>query len=194
MSMARPSRRRRVLSTLTLLAATAACAGAGVFAAFSATTDNTGNEITSGTVTLADNDAGQVLYTVANAAPGTSVTRCIQVTYTGSLRSEVRLYTPSTIGALGPYVDFEIQPGTQAAPSFADCAGFTADGAALFSGTLSGFAGAHGSWAGGVPVEPADWTNGQAVVFRVTATVRDDQAAAGLGTGAHALVWEARSR
>lgn len=189
--------RRRLLSSLTLLALTAACAGAGVWGAFAATTSNAGNEIVTGTVALADNDAGSVLYSVNNAAPGTSVTRCLRVTYTGSLDSEVRLYTPSAIGALGPHIDFEVQPGSQAAATFPDCSGFVADGAPLFSGTLADFASAHGGWAGGLVDAPGagpGWSASDSVVYRIRATVADDQAAAGLSTDSHALVWEARNR
>ena len=129
---------RKTLLTLLALGATASVTVLGAFSAFSATTANSGNQIATGTVALQDNDAGSVLYDVTNAKPGDSVEKCIQVTYTGSLASDVRLYTPDTLGALAQYVDLQITPGTQASATFPDCTGFTASGAPLFTGTLDG--------------------------------------------------------
>ena len=41
---------------------------------------------------------------------------CIKVTYTGTLDANVRIYTPSTIGELGPNVNLKVEAGTQATP------------------------------------------------------------------------------
>jgi len=49
------------------------------------------------------------------AAPGESVTKCIKVSYTGSLKSDVDLYTDDTaMGPLAQYVDLTITQRTQA--------------------------------------------------------------------------------
>ena len=46
-----------------------------------------------------DDAAGfQALYSVADAKPGDTAESCIQVTYTGSLPSDVKLFTTSTVG------------------------------------------------------------------------------------------------
>jgi predicted ribosomally synthesized peptide with SipW-like signal peptide len=110
------SNRTKILRTLAVLGVLACIAAGGVFSAFSSQTDNPGNVVTAGTVALADNDAGSALYSIANAKPGDSQVSCVKVTYSGSLDASVRLYTPSTIGALGPSVSLKIEPGTQAAP------------------------------------------------------------------------------
>ena len=55
------SNRTKILRTLAVLGVLACIAGAGVFSAFSSQTDNPGNVVTAGTVTLADNDAGSAL-------------------------------------------------------------------------------------------------------------------------------------
>ena len=52
-------------------------------AAFVDTTDNATNTFSAGDVVLDDDDAGSVLFNVANMAPGDSRTRCIAVSYTG---------------------------------------------------------------------------------------------------------------
>lgn len=193
--------RTKVLRTLGVLAALAALAASGVFSAFSSQTDNPGNVVTAGSVTLADNDGGSALYSLTAAKPGDSTTSCIRVVYNGTLDSTVKLYTPSSIGDLGPYVDLKIEPGTQATPSFPSCTDFTADaGAALFDGTLASFAGTHGSYANGLADNPGTsatkWVTDDAVVYRVTATFAasapDD--AQGDSTGAHSLRWEARNQ
>ena len=121
------SNRTKILRTLVVLGVLACIAGAGVFSAFSSQTDNPGNVVTAGTVTLSDNDAGSALYALTAAKPGDSQTSCVKVTYTGSLNASVKLYTPSTIGELGPFVNLKIEPGTQASPSFPSCTGFTPD-------------------------------------------------------------------
>lgn len=191
----------KVLMTVLCAGALGSLAAIGVFGAFSSTTTNAGNQITAGTVALSDNDAGAAMYSVAGAKPGESVTRCIKVTYTGSLDADVRIYTTSSIGSLGQYVDLTITPGTQASPSFPSCTGFLADsGGALFSGTLQSFGSTKDSFANGVVDNPGTsatkWTTNDAVVYQVTATLQSaaPDAAQGLTTGAHAFTWEARSQ
>ena len=92
------SNRTKILRTLVVLGVLACIAGAGVFSAFSSQTDNPGSVVTAGSVTLSDNDAGSALYALTAAKPGDSQTSCINVTYTGTLNSTVKIYTPSTIG------------------------------------------------------------------------------------------------
>src|SRR5206468_3518155 len=102
------SKMKKVLATLVVVGVVGVLAAFGTFSAFSSTTSNPGNEFKAGTVTLADNDTGTALYNNQAAKPGTTVTSCINVTYTGSLDADVRLYVPDTIGALGPYTNLTI--------------------------------------------------------------------------------------
>jgi hypothetical protein len=190
----------KVLLTALCIGALGSLAAMGVFGAFSSTTTNAGNTITAGTVALADNDAGAAMYSVANAKPGEAVTKCIKVTYTGSLDADVHIYTTSTIGSLGQYVDLTITPGTQTTPSFPSCTGFTPDASgALFSGTLQSFGSAKNSYANGVvdyPGSATKWAVNDSVVYQVTATLQSSapDAAQGLTTGAHTFTWEARNQ
>ena len=196
------------MKTTTKVLLTALCVGAlgslaamGVFGAFSATTSNAGNTITAGTVAIADNDAGAAMYSIPNAKPGESVSKCIKVTYTGSIDADVHIYTPSTIGSLGQYVDLTITPGTQATPTFPSCTGFTPDaGGALYTGTLQNFGTAKGSYANGVVDNPGTvatkWVANDSVVYQVTATLQSSapDVAQGLTTGSHTFTWEARNQ
>ena len=195
------------MKTTTKVLLTALCVGAlgslaamGVFGAFSATTTNAGNTITAGTVAIADNDAGAAMYSISNAKPGESVSKCIKVTYTGSIDADVRIYTTSTIGSLGQYVDLTITPGSQTTPSFPSCTGFTPDsGGALYTGTLANFATTKNSYANGVvdyPGTGTKWAANESVVYQVTATLQSSapEAAQGATTGAHTFTWEARNQ
>lgn len=195
------------MKTTTKVLLTALCVGAlgslaamGVFGAFSSTTTNAGNTITAGTVSIADNDAGAAMYSLTNAKPGESVSKCIKVTYTGSLDADVHIYTTSTIGALGQYVELTITPGTQTTSTFPSCTGFTPDsGGALYSGTLANFATTRNSYANGVvdyPGTGTKWAANESVVYQVTATLQSSapEAAQGATTGAHTFTWEARNQ
>jgi hypothetical protein len=191
----------KVLLTALCVGALGSLAAMGVFGAFSATTTNAGNTITAGTVAIADNDAGAAMYSIPNAKPGESVSRCIKVTYTGSVDADVHIYTTSTIGSLGQYVDLTITPGTQATSTFPSCTGFTPDsGGALYTGTLQNFGSAKGSYANGVVDNPGTsatkWVANDSVVYQVTATLQSSapDVAQGLTTGAHTFTWEARNQ
>jgi predicted ribosomally synthesized peptide with SipW-like signal peptide len=192
---------RKVLATLAVVGLFGALAGAGAFSAFSSQTDSPGNVVTAGTVVITDNDGGTALYNLPTAKPGDTKVSCIRVNYTGSLDADVRLYTASTIGALGPYVNLQIEPGTQAAPSFPSCTGFTPDaGGAIFNGTLTAFQSTYGSYASGLADNPGTvatkWVNSDAVVYRVTATLSaaTPDAQQGATTGSHTITWEARNQ
>jgi len=190
----------KVLLTALCVGALGSLAAMGVFGAFSATTTNAGNTITAGTVAIADNDAGAAMYSLTAAKPGESVSKCIKVTYTGSLDADVRIYTTSTIGSLGQYVDLTITPGSQTTPSFPSCTGFVADsGGALYTGTLQSFGTTKNSYANGVvdyPGTGTKWATNESVVYQVTATLQSSapDAAQGLTTGSHTFTWEARNQ
>ena len=189
-------RTRKIVRTLVVLAAVGGLATLGALSAFTSQANNPNNRVSSGTVTLADNDGGVALYDFTDAKPGDSETSCIRVNYTGSLDADVKLYTPDTIGPLGPQVTLKIEPGTQVSPSFPSCTGFSADGAAIFDAALSTF---PTTYAGGVadfPGVASAWQTDDAVVYRVTATLSASapDSAQGATTGLHTIRWEARNQ
>jgi hypothetical protein len=192
---------QKVLLTLLLVGVLGALASFGVLGAFSSTTSNSGNDFATGSVTIGDNDANSALYNVTNATPGSSSSGCIKVTYTGSLASDVHIYTTSTVGSLGQYVDLTITPGSQSgSPVFPSCTGFTADaGGAIYSGTLQNFTTTKNSYANGVvdyPGSTTSWTTNNAVVYQFTVSLQSGapDSAQGTSTGSHAFTWEARSQ
>ena len=193
-------RRRKVVLSALVVGILGSLVGLGVYGLFTATTQNAGNEISSGTVEFTDNDSGAALYSATGVRPGEAISRCIKTTYTGSLPALVRLYSPSSPGPLAQYIDLTITQGTQPAATFPGCTGFAADATGtIFSGTLQSFEQTKTSFASGVatlPVGKTGWSNGESLVYRVQATL---QAGApdnsqGWSSGTHSFVWEARSQ
>lgn len=194
------SKTRRLLVTLVVVGLVGTVGGWATFSAFSSTTSNSGNTFAAGTVAIEDNDAEAVMYNVSNQKPGDTLTRCIKVTYTGSLDSTVKLYA-SAVGAVGTYITLTVTPGTSTS-AFPDCSGFTADAGALYSGTLKGFADIHTSYANGLADNPGTvatkWATSDVVAYQFVLTLQDDNAANGgataLSTGAHSFTWEAHNQ
>jgi hypothetical protein len=191
---------RRALLSLAVVAVVALVVGAS-WSAFFSTTANPDNVFAAGTVNLGDNDAGSSMYSVSNQKPGDSVTRCIKVTYTGSLPSTVKLYS-SAVGTVGDFINLVITPGT-GSPTFPTCTGFTADaGGPIYSGTLKGFADTYNSYTTGLADNPGSsatsWVTNDAVVYQFTLTLQDNNAANGgaspLSSGQHSFTWEARNQ
>lgn len=195
------SSRSKVLRTLLVLGIVACIAGAGVFSAFSSKTENSGNIITTGTVAIEDNDAGAALYTLTAAKPGEAKTSCIKVIYKGTLPATVKLFTESTIGPLGPYVNLKIEAGTQTTSTFPSCEGFTpfGTGATVYEGTLAAFATEKTSFANGIstfPTGQTKWETNNSVIYRFTATLSSSapNTVQGATTNAHTFLWEAQNQ
>lgn len=190
---------RKVLLTLVVLGTLGSLAGFATFAAFSSTTSNTGNVFAAGTVHLTDNDLDAVLYNVSNQKPGVPTSKCIKVTYAGSLDADVKLYA-SAVATVGQYIDFTLTRGTGSA-AFPGCGDFTATGGAIFTGTLKGFADTHSSYANGLvtnPLSATKWIQNDALVYKFDLVLQDDNSANGgasaLSTGSHSFTWEARNQ
>ncbi len=191
---------RKMLLTLLVIGVVGALAGVGTFSAFSSTTVNSGNSFAAGTVYISDNDAGSAMYNVSNQKPLSTVQACILLTYTGTLPSDVRLYTTSTINAVGQYIDLTVEKGTGSG-AFPSCTGFVAQGAPIYTGTLSNFAATRNSYVSGVAAYPGaqtQWNQNDTLVYRFTLTLQDNNLANGgaggpLSSGVHSFTWEAQN-
>ncbi len=92
-------------------------------AAFSDTTENTGNTWGAGEVILEDDDADSALFVVDNIVPGDSGSGCIAVIYKGTVPAGVVLSSVSTAGSTGlaPALDITIDrypdPGCTGSPT-----------------------------------------------------------------------------
>lgn len=199
-----PSRRSRAVG-LTAAALALGMLGSGFLvwqgseAAFSSTTSNPGNSWTAGSVELSDNDSGTALFDVDALVPGSTGTRCILVTYSGTVASDVRFHVTdvTTTGAdLSPYLDLTVTPGTGTPPvgSPASCDNFVADGTAYGPTAVADL---PGTWATGV----LGWTPSSAATraYQVTYTFDTTGADAATvnalqgGRLTAALTWTAQS-
>jgi hypothetical protein len=143
------------------------------------------------TVQLTDSDAGSAMFSDGTAlAPGISLDRCIEVTYTGSAGPQpVLLYAAATAGDLAPYLDLTVQVGEQAPGSFGTCEDFVPSGT-VYSGTLADFAARHADYGTGLTTwEPAGAQDARS--FRFSVSVRDDPAASGRSVS-FGFTWELR--
>lgn len=165
-------------------------------AAFSATTDNTGNTFAAGTVVLTDNDGATALFSVAGMEPGDVVTRCIQVTYEGTITtpSGVVVYSGgynNVTGTLSDHLNVTIDEGTGTA---ADCSDFALDQNILAPTTLTTFFATHNGYANGV----GTWvptTTPESVAYRVAVELLPGtpDTEQGSSTDAVAFVWEVQN-
>ena len=164
----------------------------GSRAAFSDTTSNAGNNWAAGTVVITDDDAGAAMFNATGMKPGSSVTNCIVVTYSGSLvPATVSLYGSTGGTGLAPYLDVDLDIGSGG--SFGNCTGFTKDVSGdIFTGTLSGFSATHTNFANGLQ-SWAPAANPESKTYRFTLTLQDNNAAQGLDATA-TFTWEAQNQ
>lgn len=182
----------------------------GSYAAFSATTNNTSDAWTTGSLTLQNNGgtgtfAGTTTALFAgntvgqpenNIKIGATGTKCITVQSTGSLAGSLRLYRGTVTGtnsaALAPQISLTIDAAPVAAGVTSNCTGFPATGlTSIASGTaLSAFA---STYAGATPVAVGSGT--QFVAYRISWTLNSTGSNSGdnalQNSGAQAdLNWE----
>lgn len=187
------TRKRKLLLTALVVGTTGTVAGLGSFAAFTATTVNTGNQIATGTVIVADNDSGTAMYpTTTNQAPGATTVRCMRVTYTGTLAATVRLYRTGTI-TNGTAFNVQIERGSGTTGAYPSCTGFTT-AATLYNGALGA---TPTTFAAGPDAKGSAWASGNTVDYRFTLSVVDDPTpnahATALASGTHGWTWEAQN-
>jgi hypothetical protein len=200
----RPS--RKVATIVSLIAVPAALAASGLvvaqssYSAYSATTVNPTNNWATGTVALSDDDNNTAAFSASNLKPGSTGTRCIVVSSTGSLPSAIKLYGTgaTTTKGLADSINLTVTQGTGG--SAGSCTGYTplASGSSVYNGTLAGFASSATSFASGlgawntagVPSGAAPETRTYQLTYSVrTETTNDTQG----GTAAIGFTWEAQN-
>lgn len=160
-------------------------------AAFSAQTDNAANTFAAGTVALTDNDGGSALFEVTEMTPGQTEVACIEVTYSGSLDSEVRVFGAATAGdGLEAFLDFTVEGGDGDCTTFGNTTAVWTNGTdgdlGVFVATATDFASGVDQW------QPTGGGADDTVPYRVTVTLQDDNGAQGLST-AITFTWEAQN-
>ncbi len=203
-------RKMRIITLITLTIGLAInLSGMGTWAAFTSSTSNTGNSFTSGTVVLTDDDGGSSsMFTATNIKPAETFTRCIAVSYTGSLPANVTLFRGSGgFGGTGleAYLDLRVTRGTGSTfAAGSACTGFTPDATEYILGAGNGVVFNTAAITSyplevGVPiidpvsVTPEVWTNPETHVYRFEVTLQSGAPAAAQGLTANAIefVWKA---
>jgi hypothetical protein len=188
---------RKLLLSAVVVGVMSSLVALGVFGLFSATTQNSGNEISSGTVVLSDNDAGSSLFNITGAKPGDSWTRCIKVTYNGSLAAFVHLYMENTTGELAKHLNLTLTQGSQASSTFPSCTNFQSDSVGvIFNGPV--YSPTSGNYEQGLPLTPDGelaWNPGDSLVFKFEMTLDPNtpDSLQNSALGNTTIVWEARN-
>ena len=146
--MLKPSRRAQKIMAVATTPVAVVCAAAMVYqasyAAFTGQTRNSGNDWSTGSVNLTDDDNGLARLQVANMLPGDIARQCIKAAANASVPSTVKGYAvnpvPSTSG-LENRVLVTIEDGTGG--TFADCAGFTKENELIKDTSLANLAKAN---------------------------------------------------
>ncbi|CAN5249316.1 hypothetical protein BH18ACT5_BH18ACT5_16450 [soil metagenome] len=164
-------------------------------AAFSDTTSNSGNSFSAGTVDLVDDDSDSALFTVTNLVPGQSVTRCIEVTYQGTIANPdaVRLYSGGLVdsGSLASELDLTVEEGTGG--TFATCTGFNPS-AVIESGTLADFDTDHTAYSNGVGSwDPSATPDSRTYRITVALSSKAANSAQGQSVTGLTFTWEVQS-
>jgi hypothetical protein len=188
---------RKALLTLLAVGGLGAAAGLGTFSAFSATTTNSGNNISSGTVKIDQHTGATTLYNVTNQKPGDSTSKCLRVTYSGSLTaSAVKLYASAGI-TNGTQYNLEVDRGSglSTLDGTMSCAGFSQTSVA-YNGNLGSLGSTYGTGVDGKNAA-ATWATNDTVDYRFIITQNDDTTANAhtsvTSSGSHTFTWEARS-
>ncbi len=182
----------RVAAVLLGLAVASVFVIDGSRAAFSDTTGNQANSLASGTVVLTDDDDDTKMFNLTGLNGGQTVERCINVTYSGTLTSDVKMYGAVTGSGLAPGLATTVDVGTGATGGTGfSCTGFTG-GTNVFTGTLAAFGSSHDSYGNGV-TGFANATNSTTKSYKIAVTVSNDGSYQGK-TASVDFTWEAQGQ
>jgi hypothetical protein len=203
---AREGRRTPAARIATKLAATGAVITAcwllatATWSNLNATATNPVNTFTSGTVQLASNSTGSSLLALSNAQPGATSTGCVQLTYTGNLPANVKLYGVPGGTGLNQYLNLVVIRGASTgSPSPGSCTGFIADptdyisqgAGVIYSGTLANWPNsATAAQLDPTTSSPATWSAHDTHSYEFRLTVPSTNGGQGL-TGGEAFTFEA---
>ena len=162
------------------------------YAAFTAQTTNPTNNWTTGNVALTDDDSNTAMFNATALKGNSTGSRCITVTYNGSLTAAVKLFGTGFTqqNSVGTYIDIQVQEGSGGTNGATECTGFT-QSASLYTGTLANFATAHTNSSNGLS-SWAPTAAAQSRVFRITYTVNNSITNTQMNSNAQiGLTWEA---
>jgi hypothetical protein len=121
----RTARCRKALVRPACLVAACALTLQPAGAAFTSSTANTGNTLTSGSVGITNERTGSVVFSgVSGLIPGNTATKCVTVTYGGTVAASVKLYA-SAYSDTGLADDLHLTLEEGDGGTYTSCTGFT---------------------------------------------------------------------
>lgn len=164
--------------------------------AFTATTVNSANAFSAGTVAIVDDDTASAMFTVTNMKPGDSAVDCIVVTYEGTIANPaaVKLYSGNYTdsGDFADYLNVTVEEGTGG--SFGSCGGFSATGTIVSSVVLSTFDTTYTNYATGAGAwDPSGTPESKTYRFTIELDGGTPDAEQGESVSALVFTWEVQS-
>lgn len=125
-------------------------------------------------LTLSSDADGIPLVSASRMAPGDRITRCLRLDYGNAVDGDRIGLVSSSTGALADHLDVRVEAGTGG--DAASCTGFT--GAVVWTGTLAGLTGEHGSAATALSLKKLS-AGSSSMTVRLLFTLQDVDAAQG---------------
>lgn len=140
----------------------------GSQAAFTSSTRNSGNEWSTGSVVLTDDDLGSAMFQADNIVPGQTGEKCIVITSQSNVPGEVRAYNQNMIASRGleDRIYFDLELGTGGTSN--DCSTFVPTVNEVPARPLSTIEAANHDYASGGAPWTTTGTPGESQTYRAT--------------------------
>ena len=174
------NRLRDALLLVLLLGVGIAAGGGGTFAKWSSATDNTGNQLRTGTMDVSVNSSTP-MFAMAGVVPGTQPSKCVVVTNSGTVKTTVALYGQIS-GTLVPYLTMKVDRGQKGGTCASPGSSTT-----IYDGALGSFP----TTSGGAIADAGEWMPADSYPYTFTLTLANDPGAQGK-TATVGMTWEGR--
>ncbi len=189
----------KLAATITVLAVGALLIGTVTWSNLNATATNPSNSIKAGTVQLSSGSFTAPVISLTSAKPGAISTGCIQITNSGTLSVQMKLYGTGSGTGLNEYLKLVVTRGSfSGTPPAGSCTGFTADATnylahgagVIYSGTLANWpSSASSALPDPTASSPATWSPQATHSYQFQVSVLSDARAQGL-TGHETFTFE----
>jgi hypothetical protein len=192
----------KLAATAGVLAVLALLVGTATWSNLNANATNPSNEISVGTVQMTSGSFTAPVISLSSAKPGAVSTGCIQITNSGTLPVQMKLYGTGSGTGLSEYLKLVVTRGSfSGTPPAGSCTGFTPDSTSyiaqgagvIYSGTLANWpSSASSALPDPTASAPATWGPQATHGYQLQVTVLSDPRAQGL-TGHETFTFEADS-
>lgn len=192
----------KLAATAAVLAVGALLVGTATWSNLNATAANPSNTINAGTVQMTSGSFTAPVISLTSAKPGAVSSGCIQITNSGTLSVQMRLYGTGSGTGLNEYLKLVVTRGSfSGTPPAGACTGFTADATnyisqgagVIYSGTLANWpSSASSALRDPTASAPATWSPQATHSYQFQVTVLSNAGAQGLA-GHETFTFEAVS-